>query len=112
MATCAACWLSSREAQERLHEDQSLLAEANTALAEAGLKLKGDTPIKQMAEVLIEDVAYEALFLSASFQPLWRVTMAKHPCVVPYRSRAWNVQDPSETPPSVPQVTVLCDTPC
>ena len=61
VATCAACWLSTREAAERLHEDQSLLAECNTALAEAGLKLRNETPIKHMAEVLIEDLGYEAL---------------------------------------------------
>ena len=34
----------------------SLLAECNTALAEAGLKLKNATPIKHMAEVLVEDL--------------------------------------------------------
>ncbi len=61
VATCAACWLSTREAQERLHEDSSLLAEANTALAEAGLKLTTEMPIKHMAEVLIEDIGYEEL---------------------------------------------------
>jgi heterodisulfide reductase subunit B2 len=61
VATCAACWLSTREAQERLHEDESLFAEANTALAEAGLKLKNETPIKHMCEVLIEDIGYEEI---------------------------------------------------
>jgi heterodisulfide reductase subunit B2 len=61
VATCAACWLSTREAAERLHEDQSLLAECNTALAEAGLKLQNQTPIKHMAEVLIEDIGLEAI---------------------------------------------------
>jgi len=61
VATCAACWLSTREAAERLHEDQSLLAECNTALAEAGLKLKNETPIKHMCEVLVEDIGYEEI---------------------------------------------------
>ena len=61
VATCAACWLSTREAAERLEEDKSLFAEANEALAEAGLKLKNETPIKHMAEVLIEDIGYEAI---------------------------------------------------
>ena len=61
VATCAACWLSTREAAERLHEDQSLLAECNTALAEAGLKLKNATPIKHMAEVLVEDIGYDTI---------------------------------------------------
>ena len=61
VAACAACWLSTREAAERLHEDQSLLAECNTALAEAGLKLKNATPIKHMAEVLVEDIGYDTI---------------------------------------------------
>jgi heterodisulfide reductase subunit B len=61
VATCAACWLSTREAKERFDHDQGLLAEANQALAEAGLKLKNETPIKHMAEVLVEDVGYDAI---------------------------------------------------
>jgi heterodisulfide reductase subunit B2 len=61
VATCAACWLSTRETQERLAHDKGLFAEANQALAEAGLKLKNETPIKHMAEVLIQDIGYEAI---------------------------------------------------
>ena len=61
VATCAACWLSTREAKERFDHDQGLLAEANQALAEAGLKLKNETSIKHMAEVLVEDVGYDAI---------------------------------------------------
>ncbi|HFE48444.1 MAG TPA: heterodisulfide reductase [Chromatiaceae bacterium] len=61
VATCAACWLATREASERLGEDDELMAEANTALAEAGLKLKNDTPIKHMAEVLVEEVGYDEI---------------------------------------------------
>ncbi|MEN8176212.1 MAG: CoB--CoM heterodisulfide reductase iron-sulfur subunit B family protein [Pseudomonadota bacterium] len=61
VATCAACWLATREAQERLAHDQQLFAEANEALGEAGLTLKNDAPIKHMAEVLIQDVGYDAI---------------------------------------------------
>jgi heterodisulfide reductase subunit B len=61
VATCAACWLSTRETQERLAHDKGLFAEANQALAEAGLKLRNETPIKHMAEVLIQDIGYEAI---------------------------------------------------
>ncbi|CAK0744842.1 CoB--CoM heterodisulfide reductase iron-sulfur subunit B family protein [Gammaproteobacteria bacterium] len=61
VATCAACWLSTRETQERLAHDQGLLAEANQALAEAGLKLKNATPIKHMCEVLVEEIGYEEI---------------------------------------------------
>ena len=61
VATCAACWLATREPAERLEEDDSLMAEANQALAEAGLKLKNETPIKHMVEVLIEDIGYDEI---------------------------------------------------
>ncbi|MCB1828857.1 MAG: CoB--CoM heterodisulfide reductase iron-sulfur subunit B family protein [Chromatiaceae bacterium] len=61
VATCAACWLSTRESKERLAEDSSLLAEANQALAEAGLVLKNETPVRHMVEVLIEDLGYDTI---------------------------------------------------
>ncbi|MBG7601253.1 MAG: CoB--CoM heterodisulfide reductase iron-sulfur subunit B family protein [Gammaproteobacteria bacterium] len=61
VATCAACWLSTKEAAERLHDDPGMFAEANTALAEAGLKLTNQTPIRHMAEVLVEDIGFDAI---------------------------------------------------
>jgi len=61
VATGAACWLATKEAAERLHDDPDMMAEANTALAEAGLKLTNQTPIKHMAEVLVEDFGFDAI---------------------------------------------------
>ena len=61
VASCAACWLSTRETAERLRENDDLMAETNQALAEAGLKLKNETPIKHMVEVMIEDFGYQEL---------------------------------------------------
>jgi len=61
VATCAACWLSTREVAERLEADKGLMAEANQALAEADLEIKNHTPIKHMVEVLIEDIGYEEM---------------------------------------------------
>ena len=61
VATCAACWLSTREAAERLKDDENMFKEANEALAEAGMKLTNKTPIRHMAEVLIEDIGYEQI---------------------------------------------------
>ena len=58
---CPACWLSSRETAERLHESKSLLAEANDALKEAGLTLKNQVRARHMTEVLIEDIGYEGM---------------------------------------------------
>lgn len=61
VATCAACWLSTREASDRFNDDENMFKEANEALAEAGMKLTNKTPIRHMAEVLIEDIGYEEI---------------------------------------------------
>ncbi len=63
VATCAACWLATREAAERLNDDNQLMAEANQALAAAGLKLEPPKPqrVRHMVEVLIEDLGFDAL---------------------------------------------------
>ncbi|MCK5522921.1 MAG: CoB--CoM heterodisulfide reductase iron-sulfur subunit B family protein [Thiomargarita sp.] len=61
VATCAACWLATREADERLKHDSQLMAEANEALKEGGLNFKGDKKIRHFVEVLIEDIGYEEM---------------------------------------------------
>jgi len=61
VASCAACWLATRETKERLEEDPELMAETNEALAEIGLDLKNETRIRHMVEVLVEDIGYEEI---------------------------------------------------
>ena len=61
VSVCPACWLASRETAERMHESQSLLAEANEALKEAGLNLKGEVKARHFVEVLIEDLGWDAM---------------------------------------------------
>ncbi|MCK5090965.1 MAG: heterodisulfide reductase, partial [Gammaproteobacteria bacterium] len=61
VATCAACWLATRETKDRMLEDSNLMAEANQALAEAGLKVEANQEVRHMVEVLIEDFGYESL---------------------------------------------------
>jgi heterodisulfide reductase subunit B len=61
VATCAACWLATKETQERLHQDDDLMKETNEALAAAGLDVKADKNVRHMVEVLIEDFGYEEL---------------------------------------------------
>ncbi len=61
VATCAACWLASREAKERLDHSPQMKADANEALKEAGLEYKGQAQARHMVEVLIEDIGYDAL---------------------------------------------------
>jgi len=61
VATCAACWLATRETQERLHSGGDLMKETNEALAAAGLNVKANKKVRHMVEVLIEDFGYEEL---------------------------------------------------
>ncbi len=65
VATCAACWLGTKESAERLSKSEQLLADTRLALAEAGLEIEvtEDTPnnIRHMVEVLIEDFGFDAL---------------------------------------------------
>lgn len=61
VATCAACWLAQREVKERIDHTADLLKETNEALAAAGLQYKGETPIRHMVEVLVEDIGYAGL---------------------------------------------------
>lgn len=63
VATCAACWLGTREAKERIEHSDKILSGANKALGEIGLKVeKGAMPnIRHMVEVLIEDVGFDAI---------------------------------------------------
>ncbi|HEB59022.1 MAG TPA: heterodisulfide reductase [Gammaproteobacteria bacterium] len=61
VATCAACWLATRETKERLNDDEDLMKETNEALAAAGLEVKADKNVRHMVEVLIEDLGYEEL---------------------------------------------------
>lgn len=61
VSVCPACWLGSREAAERLNEYPSLMAEANEALKEAGLKLDGKVKARHFVEVLIEDIGWDAM---------------------------------------------------
>ena len=61
VATCAACWLGARESKERIDASAQLLADTQEALKAAGLSYRGDTHIRHMVEVLIEDFGYQEL---------------------------------------------------
>ena len=61
VATCAACWLGTKETQERVAHSGELLADINSILGAAGLKYEGRQPVRHMVEVLIEDLGYDAL---------------------------------------------------
>ncbi|HET9651336.1 MAG TPA: CoB--CoM heterodisulfide reductase iron-sulfur subunit B family protein [Usitatibacter sp.] len=61
VATCAACWLNSRETQHELANDHVLMRDTLAALKEAGLEYKGEVKARHMVEVLIEDFGYDGM---------------------------------------------------
>lgn len=61
VATCAGCWLGARESKEKIEEDEDMRRDTLAALSETGLSYKGDTEIRHMVEVLIEDLGYEEM---------------------------------------------------
>ncbi len=61
VATCAGCWLGARESKEKLEQDEALLRDTLVCLEEAGLDYKGETAVRHMVEVLIEDIGYEEM---------------------------------------------------
>jgi heterodisulfide reductase subunit B len=62
VSPCAACWLATREAAERMEENPRVKAGLDSALGEIGLKIEGHAPkARHMVEVLVEDVGYEEI---------------------------------------------------
>ncbi|OGI37374.1 MAG: heterodisulfide reductase [Candidatus Muproteobacteria bacterium RBG_16_62_13] len=61
VATCAACWLGTKETQERVAHSGQLLADVGEILKDAGLRYEGKQPVRHMVEVLIEDLGYDEL---------------------------------------------------
>jgi len=56
VATCAACWLATREASERIAHSTKIKEGTGLALKEAGLAMNNDKNIRHMVEVLVEDI--------------------------------------------------------
>ncbi|WP_198264370.1 CoB--CoM heterodisulfide reductase iron-sulfur subunit B family protein [sulfur-oxidizing endosymbiont of Gigantopelta aegis] len=61
VATCAACWLATREASERIAQSTKIKEGTGLALKEAGLEMKNDKNIRHMVEVLVEDIGMQAI---------------------------------------------------
>ncbi|VFM96845.1 MAG: heterodisulfide reductase subunit B [Candidatus Kentron sp. G] len=61
VATCAACWLATRETKERLQENAEIKKETNEALGTVGLSVEANKKVRHMVEVLIEDIGYDEI---------------------------------------------------
>ncbi len=62
VATCAACWLATREAKERIEHSDKIRRGIDAALGEIGIKIANEMPkTRHMVEVLLEDVGLDEI---------------------------------------------------
>lgn len=63
VAPCAACWIATREAEDRVNENARVREGINAALGEIGLKVEQEQMPKtrHMVEVLIEDIGLDTI---------------------------------------------------
>ncbi len=62
VATCAACWLATRETKERIEGNAEIREGTEEALKEAHLEISNEMPkVRHFTEVLIEDVGFEEM---------------------------------------------------
>ena len=62
VASCAACWLATRETKERIEGNEEIREGTETALKEAHLEISREMPkVRHMTEVLIEDIGFDAM---------------------------------------------------
>lgn len=77
VAPCAACWIATREAKERVEHSDKAARGVNSALSEIGLKVEsGAMPqARHMVEVLIEDIGLDTIAKGVS-KPLEGIKIA------------------------------------
>jgi heterodisulfide reductase subunit B2 len=62
VASCAACWLATRETKERIEDNEEIREGTESALKEAHLEISREMPkVRHMTEVLIEDIGFEKM---------------------------------------------------
>jgi len=62
VASCAACWLATREAKERVEEHSYVREGIDEAMKAGGLELSTEMPkVRHLTEVLIEDIGFETI---------------------------------------------------
>ena len=61
VTACPGCWLATREASERLRQDEDLMRDTQEALAAGGLRVRAEQRVRRLVDVLVEDVGYEEI---------------------------------------------------
>lgn len=77
IAPCAACWIATREAEDRVNENAHVREGINAALAEIGLKVEPHQMprTRHMVEMLVEDIGIDTIAKGVS-KPLEGITIA------------------------------------
>ncbi len=77
IAPCAACWIATREAEDRVNENAHVREGINAALAEIGLKVEPHQMPKtrHMVEMLVEDIGLDTIAKGVK-KPLEGITIA------------------------------------
>ncbi len=62
VASCAACWLATRESKERIEDNEEIREGTEAALKEANLEISKEMPkVRHLTEVLIEDIGFDKI---------------------------------------------------
>ncbi|HEY0635362.1 MAG TPA: heterodisulfide reductase-related iron-sulfur binding cluster, partial [Gammaproteobacteria bacterium] len=77
IAPCAACWIATREAEDRVNENAHVREGINAALAEIGLKVEPHQMprTRHMVEMLVEDIGIDTIAKGVK-KPLEGITIA------------------------------------
>lgn len=92
---CSSCYMNLALVNKKFQEDAHFKAMANNALAAAGLKYKGTLKVRQVIEVLINDVGLDKI-KAAVKKPLTGLRVAGYlGCQTP-RVLPWKFDDPEQ----------------
>ncbi|MFZ5631909.1 MAG: CoB--CoM heterodisulfide reductase iron-sulfur subunit B family protein [Bacillota bacterium] len=92
---CSSCYMNLALANKKFQEDKHFRAMANEALRSAGLKYKGTLKVRQIIEVLVNDVGLDKI-RSMVRKPLTGLRVAGYVgCQTP-RVLPWSFDDPEQ----------------
>jgi len=93
LVACSSCFLSLALTNRRFQEDEHFRRQANEALAEAGLKYNGSLKVRQILEVMANDVGYEQIRARVK-RPLTGLKVAGYVGCQTMRTLPWEFDDP------------------
>ncbi|OAT85939.1 CoB--CoM heterodisulfide reductase iron-sulfur subunit B family protein [Desulfotomaculum copahuensis] len=93
LVACSSCFLSLALTNKRFQEDADFHRAANEALAAAGLKYNGTLKVRQILEVMVNDVGIERIRARVK-RPLTGLKVAGYVGCQTMRTLPWEFDDP------------------